>query len=133
VSTLFRKGYTKRLLRTEPRKAAKPDKGPPRWQRELSKGSARTTFLVGMLLTLPGASYLAGLDDIHTAALFDDGDRAAGDRLQPGHALAARGSARQLRDRSGLDTSGDRASQGLGQPTRTMYSPYEDSRCSAHC
>ena len=51
--------------RRRARKAAKPDKGPPRWQRELSKGSARTTFLVGMLLTLPGASYLAGLDDIH--------------------------------------------------------------------
>jgi len=47
------------------RKAEKPDKGPPRWQRELSKGSPRSTFLVGMLLTLPGASYLAGLDDIH--------------------------------------------------------------------
>jgi hypothetical protein len=46
-------------------KAAKPDKGPPRWQRELSKGSARTTFIVGALLTLPGASYLAGLDQIH--------------------------------------------------------------------
>jgi hypothetical protein len=46
-------------------KAAKPDKGPPRWQRELSKGSARTTFIVGALLTLPGASYLAGLDEIH--------------------------------------------------------------------
>ena len=51
--------------RRRARKAAKPDKGPPRWQRELNKGSARTTFLVGMLLTLPGASYLAGLDDIH--------------------------------------------------------------------
>ena len=51
--------------RRRARKAAKPDKGPPRWQRELSKGSARTTFLIGMLLTLPGASYLAGLDDIH--------------------------------------------------------------------
>ena len=51
--------------RRQARKAAKPDKGPPRWQRELSKGSARTTFLVGMLLTLPGASYLAGLDGIH--------------------------------------------------------------------
>jgi hypothetical protein len=50
--------------RRRARKAAKPDKGPPRWQRELSKGSARTTFLVGMLLTLPGASYLAGLDEI---------------------------------------------------------------------
>ena len=51
--------------RRRARKAAKPDKGPPRWQRELSKGSARTTFLIGMLLTLPGASYLAGLDEIH--------------------------------------------------------------------
>jgi hypothetical protein len=51
--------------RRRARKAAKPDKGPPRWQRELSKGSARTTFVVGMLLTLPGASYLAGLDQIH--------------------------------------------------------------------
>jgi hypothetical protein len=51
--------------RRREREAAKPDKGPPRWQRELSKGSPRSTFLVGMLLTLPGASYLAGLDDIH--------------------------------------------------------------------
>ena len=47
------------------RKAAKPDKGPPRWQRELSKGSPRVTFVVGALLTLPGASYLAGLHSIH--------------------------------------------------------------------
>jgi Sap, sulfolipid-1-addressing protein len=51
--------------RRRARKAAKPDKGPPRWQRELSKGSARTTFVVGALLTLPGASYLAGLHEIH--------------------------------------------------------------------
>jgi Sap, sulfolipid-1-addressing protein len=51
--------------RRRERKAAQPDKGPPRWQRELSKGSARTTFVVGALLTLPGASYLAGLDHIH--------------------------------------------------------------------
>ncbi len=51
--------------RRRARKAAKPDKGPPRWQQELSKGSARTTFIVGALLTLPGASYLAGLHDIH--------------------------------------------------------------------
>jgi hypothetical protein len=50
--------------RRRARQAAKPDKGPPRWQRELSKGSARTTFLIGMLLTLPGASYLGGLDEI---------------------------------------------------------------------
>ena len=47
------------------RKAAKPDKSPPRWQRELSKGSPRATFIIGALLTLPGAAYLAGLDQIH--------------------------------------------------------------------
>jgi Sap, sulfolipid-1-addressing protein len=52
--------------RRRERKAAKPDKGPPRWQRELSKGSPRATFIVGALLTLPGASYLAGLHQIHS-------------------------------------------------------------------
>jgi hypothetical protein len=41
------------------------DTQPPRWQRALSKGTARTTFVIGALLTLPGASYLAGLDQIH--------------------------------------------------------------------
>jgi hypothetical protein len=51
--------------RRQARKAAKPAKGPSRWQRELSKGSPRVTFVVGALLTLPGASYLAGLDQIH--------------------------------------------------------------------
>jgi len=33
----------------------------PRWQRALSKGDPRLTFVVGVLLTLPGASYLAAL------------------------------------------------------------------------
>jgi Sap-like sulfolipid-1-addressing protein len=55
-------GRDKRL--TERRAKRKQHKGPPRWQRTLSKGTARTTFLVGALLTLPGASYLAGLDRI---------------------------------------------------------------------
>ena len=35
---------------------------PPRWPRELRRGTPRTTFVIGALLTLPGASYLAGLD-----------------------------------------------------------------------
>jgi hypothetical protein len=47
------------------REAKKEEKGPPRWQRVLSKGSPRTTFVIGALLTLPGASYLAGLVNIH--------------------------------------------------------------------
>jgi hypothetical protein len=66
ISFVLYTGRHERLKeRRRARKAAKPDKGPPRWQRELSKGSARTTFIVGALLTLPGASYLAGLDEIH--------------------------------------------------------------------
>jgi hypothetical protein len=50
--------------RRRERKAAQPERV-PRWQRELSKGSARITFVIGALLTLPGASYLAGLHAIH--------------------------------------------------------------------
>jgi hypothetical protein len=51
---------------------AKKEKGPPRWQRVLSRGTPRTTFVVGALLTLPGASYLVALtrlakDDLATA------------------------------------------------------------------
>src|SRR5450755_1030314 len=48
----------------ERRRARKQDKGPPRWQQALGRGSARTTFVVGACLTLPGASYLAGLSRI---------------------------------------------------------------------
>ena len=66
ISFVLYTGRAERVReRRQERKAAKPDKGPPRWQRELSKGSPRTTFIIGALLTLPGASYLAGLDQIH--------------------------------------------------------------------
>jgi hypothetical protein len=41
------------------------DKPLPRWRRELSKGSARQTFFVGVLLSFPGASYIAGMDLLH--------------------------------------------------------------------
>jgi hypothetical protein len=56
-----------RRARREERKAAKgkkKDKGPPRWQRALSEGKPRDTFVVGALLTLPGASYLVALNRI---------------------------------------------------------------------
>lgn len=46
------------------RQESKAEKGPPLWQRKLSQGTARTTFVVGALLTLPGASYLIGLHKI---------------------------------------------------------------------
>ena len=65
ASLLYTGRYRRMREQSRARKAAKPDKGPPRWQRELSKGSPKTTFVVGALLTLPGASYLAGLHQIH--------------------------------------------------------------------
>jgi hypothetical protein len=57
--------------RRQRRRAAKGEKGPPRWQRALSRGTPRTTFVIGALLTLPGASYLVALtrlakDDLGT-------------------------------------------------------------------
>lgn len=47
------------------RRAKKQEKGPPRWQQVLSKGSPRATFAIGALLTLPGASYIAALHGLH--------------------------------------------------------------------
>ncbi|WP_081685466.1 GAP family protein [Candidatus Solirubrobacter pratensis] len=43
------------------RAAAKRDSKPPRWRRAIGTGSPWAAFVVGMLLTLPGASYLAAL------------------------------------------------------------------------
>jgi hypothetical protein len=42
------------------KKQAKPKKT-PRWQTVLTKGSFKVTVVIGALLTLPGASYLAAL------------------------------------------------------------------------
>ena len=39
----------------------------PRWKRALDKGSPRTAFAVGIVLTLPGASYLVGMTRIGKA------------------------------------------------------------------
>jgi Sap, sulfolipid-1-addressing protein len=46
---------------TERRAQRRAGKPPPKWQQTLRGGTARTTFVVGAMLTLPGASYIAGL------------------------------------------------------------------------
>ena len=40
------------------------EKGPSKVEQVLGRGSARVTFLVGMVLTLPGVSYLAALHEL---------------------------------------------------------------------
>ena len=71
IAYVIHTGRHERLAqRRRERMAAKREqKGPPRWQRELRKGSPRIAFVVGILLTLPGASYLAGLSRIHKLGL----------------------------------------------------------------
>jgi hypothetical protein len=69
LAYLIRPGRTPRTSgrlaeRRKRREEKKKEKGPPKWQRTLSEGSAWTTFVVGALLTLPGASYLIGLHKI---------------------------------------------------------------------
>lgn len=60
--------HSDRDARVQERRRARAEaKGPkeaPRWRKTLDKGSARSAFVVGILLTLPGASYLAGMDRI---------------------------------------------------------------------
>ena len=51
------------------RKEAKGPKKVPRWQQTLGRGSARATFAVGILLSFPGASYLASLTEMHRQQL----------------------------------------------------------------
>ncbi len=53
---------TRRRARAARKREQSKDKPPPRWKRVLSQGSARDTFIVGILLSFPGASYIAGMD-----------------------------------------------------------------------
>jgi Sap, sulfolipid-1-addressing protein len=57
--------------RRRARKAAKGPQGPPRWQQFLGRGSARVTFAVGAVLTLPGATYITALYRIADEELAD--------------------------------------------------------------
>ncbi|MGZ4185106.1 MAG: GAP family protein [Solirubrobacteraceae bacterium] len=54
----YRERRAQKRARQEPKKT-------PRWQEALGKGNPKVTFVVGALLTLPGASYLAALDSVH--------------------------------------------------------------------
>jgi Sap, sulfolipid-1-addressing protein len=62
--------YVLRSERMEQRRERKKkekegvEKGPSKVERVLGRGSARITFLVGMVLTLPGVSYLAALHEL---------------------------------------------------------------------
>src|SRR5262249_29698476 len=67
-------GYVARAEeRRKERRVDKPKKT-PRWQQALSGGTAKTTFVIGLLLSFPGASYLAALTEIHKQNLGTFGE-----------------------------------------------------------
>lgn len=55
--------WSKRRAKRREKRASRPKKV-PKWQQTLSRGSARWTFVIGVLLSFPGASYLASLTEI---------------------------------------------------------------------
>jgi hypothetical protein len=69
VSYLLATGYDRKRKERKavkhPEKVkAKAEKGPPRWQRVLNEGTFKIAFVVGICLTLPGGSYILGLNHI---------------------------------------------------------------------
>jgi Sap, sulfolipid-1-addressing protein len=72
IAFVLHSGRDQRLVeRRRERRAAKGPTDPPRWQQALGRGSARTTFVVGALLTLPGATYITALHRIADEDLAD--------------------------------------------------------------
>jgi hypothetical protein len=55
--------WAKRQAKRREKHAGRP-KTVPKWQQTLSHGSARSTFVIGLLLSFPGASYLGSLTEI---------------------------------------------------------------------
>jgi hypothetical protein len=58
-------GYVARARERRSERRADEPKKTPRWQEALTGGTGRTTFVIGLLLSFPGASYLAALTEIH--------------------------------------------------------------------
>ena len=72
IAFVLGSGRDQRVVeRRRERKAAKGPTGAPRWQQALGRGSARTTVVVGALLTLPGATYITALYRIADENLAD--------------------------------------------------------------
>jgi hypothetical protein len=64
VAYVLRAGHDQRIK--ERRRSKKPaaEKGPSKVEQLLGRGSARVTFSRGVVLTLPGVSYLVALHDL---------------------------------------------------------------------
>ena len=67
VAYVLRGGHDQKLKERRKKKSKdgeEAEKGPSKVEQLLGRGSARVTFAVGVVLTLPGVSYLAALRDL---------------------------------------------------------------------
>src|SRR5512132_2435546 len=64
VAYVLRSERMERRRERKKREKEGVEKGPSKVERVLGRGSARVTFLVGIVLTLPGVSYLAALHEL---------------------------------------------------------------------
>jgi hypothetical protein len=76
LGLLIRAGRDKPLRdrRAERKREKHKEEKTPRWQRVLRRGDPKVTVVVGALLTLPGASYLAALTSIAKLHYSDVGN-----------------------------------------------------------
>jgi hypothetical protein len=64
VAYVLRGGHDQRLAERRKKKADGAEKSPSKVEQLLGRGSARVTFAVGVVLTLPGVAYLAALREL---------------------------------------------------------------------
>src|SRR6185436_7171442 len=66
VAYVLRGGHDQRLAERRKKKSdgAEKEKSPSKVEQLLGRGSARVTFAVGVVLTLPGVAYLAALREL---------------------------------------------------------------------
>ena len=72
VAYVLQSGRTERWLERKKKEKQGAEKGPSRVERFLDRGSPRVTFVVGVVLTLPGVTYLAALhrlDELNYSAV----------------------------------------------------------------
>ncbi len=64
IALVLHQGRDRPIRERRAERKARKEPKTPRWQQYLSKGNPKITFVIGAVLTLPGASYLAALDGI---------------------------------------------------------------------
>ncbi len=64
VALVLGTDHDRRVREARARRKARSEPKTPRWQQWLGRGNPKVTFAVGVVLTLPGASYLAALTSL---------------------------------------------------------------------